>query len=39
MRFFELIGKLDAVHSKVLKIDHKDILDRVIVLARRAGMV
>lgn len=39
MRFYELIGKLDAVHAKVLKDDHKDIQDLVILLARRAGVI
>ncbi len=39
MRLFDLIGKLDAVHAKVLKDDHKDIQDLVILLALRAGVI
>ncbi len=39
LRMAALICKLDAVHSKVLKDNRKDIQALVILLARRAGVI
>ncbi len=39
LRMDTLIGKLDDTHAKVLKDDHKDIQDLILLLASRAGIL
>ena len=39
LRMAALIGKLDDTHAKVLKDDHKDIQDLILLLASRTGQV
>ena len=39
LSFMAILIKLDAIHAKILKNDHKDIQDLVMLLAKRAGVV